>query len=244
MLWNVEDFLDLTPAQEDFARDRLGKALAWHRRQVLPEYARFLGDLERQLDEGFTAQSLHDDQVRLRDGYRAIVERLLPDAAELFAMLDDGQVNDLARRLDEADRRMLEEEAHSRERRIGRTIAHLEAWTGKLASAQRELVKSRMRALPDLMPQRIAEWRVRQGRLLSLLRERPPRDAMVSALGALVFDTAAWRDPAYAQAIDARDSAMIAMLADLARTLSPQQLESIRARIRGLQADIAAARGA
>jgi hypothetical protein len=102
-------------------------------------------------------------------------------------------------------------------------------------------VKSRLRAQPDLTAARVAEWRARQGRLVALLRQRPPRDAMVRELDSLLFDTAAWRDPAYAQAVEARESATIGMLADLARTLTPDQVAHIRERIRGLQADIAKA---
>lgn len=241
LLWSIDDYLDLTAAQKDFARGRLEKALAWHRASALPEYARFLTDLGRQVDSGLDEQALREDRDRLRAYYRAIAEHLLPDAADLFAMLDDGQVSELARGLARADDKLLEEGPKLRAKNIGRTLEHLEAWTGKLSPSQRELVKSRMRAQPDTTAARVAEWRVRQGRLIALLRERPPRDAMVRELDALLFDTAAWRDPAYGRAVEARETAMIGMLADLARTLTPDQVAHIRERIRGLQAAIAKA---
>jgi hypothetical protein len=242
LLWSVDDYLDLTAAQKDLARGRLARALEWHRRSELPRYASFLSDLEQQVDAGLDERALRDDRDRLRAFYRAIAEHLLPDAADLFATMDDGQVNELARGLARADDKVLEEAPRLREKSLGRTLDHLEAWTGKLAPAQREMVKSRLRAQPNLTPQRVAEWRVRQGALVALLRQRPPRDAMVRALDALLFDEAAWRDPAYARAIEARDSAMIGMLADLARMLTPAQVVHIRSRIHALQADIAKAR--
>jgi len=241
LLWSIDDYLDLTAAQKDFARRRLERALAWHRASALPQYARFLADLERQVDAGLDEQALREDRDRLRAFYRAIAEHLLPDAADLFAMLDDGQVNELARGLARADARLSEEAPKLRAKNIGRTLDHLEAWTGKLSPSQRELVKSRLRAQPDLIAARVAEWRLRQAQLIALLRARPGRDAMVSSLDVLLFDTAAWRDPSYARAVDARETAMIGMLADLARTLTPEQVAHIRERIRGLQADIAKA---
>ena len=241
LLWSIDDYLDLTGVQKDFARERLDRALAWHRASALPEYARFLADLGRQGDAGLDESALREDRDRLRAFYRAIARHLLPDAADLFAMLDDGQVNELARGLARADEKIVEEAPGLRARNVGRVLDHLEAWTGKLSPAQRELVKSRMRAQPDTTAARVAEWRVRQGRLVVLLRQRPPRDAMVRSLDGLLFDTAAWRDPAYARAVEARETAMIGMLADLARTLTPGQVGHIRERIRGLQADIAKA---
>ncbi|HZZ94338.1 MAG TPA: DUF6279 family lipoprotein [Usitatibacter sp.] len=239
--WSIDDYLDLTPEQKDFARARLEKALAWHRHAALPGYGRFLAELDRQVDAGLDAAALEADRGRLREFYHDIAEHLLPDAADLFAMLDASQVDELARRLAKADARMLEESRDSRERGLKRTLQHLEAWTGPLTGPQRELVKTRVRATPDLTPQRVAEWRARQAQLVALMRARPPRDAMVQALHALLFDTDAWRDPAYGQALEERDAQMIQMLADLARTLTPAQVAHIHERIRGLQAAIAKA---
>ena len=241
MLWSVEDYIDLTGEQKDLARERLEKALAWHRRNALPAYADFLGSLDAQVDAGLTEEALRADQERLRGFYRDISEHLLPDAADLFATLDASQVDDLGYRLAKADRRMLEEAAASRARAIGRTLGHIEAWTGSLMPAQRELVKARMRALPDLTAPRVAEWRARQARLIALMRARPPRDEMVAQLHALVFDEDAWRDADYAKALRERDAAMVAMLAELARTLDAGQLAHVKDRIRGLRSDIARA---
>jgi hypothetical protein len=241
LLWSLEDFIELTPDQEAFARTRLERAHAWHRREALPGYGRFLADFEREVDAGLTADAFRAGQERLRAGYREIAERLLPDAAELFAMLDARQVGQLARRLERADRKTLEEARGSRHRSIGRAVAHLEVWTGELTPAQRELVRSRLRALPDLTPQRVAEWRARQGKLVALLRERPPRDEMVAALRSLLFDTDAWREPAYALALRERDDAVIAMLPELASTLGPEQLANVKRRLHDLRSVIAKA---
>jgi hypothetical protein len=239
ILWSVDDYLDLTAEQKAFARQRLDRALEWHRRNVLPDYAAFLRDVERQVDAGLDAAAFRDDREKIRGFYRQVSEHLLPDAAELFALLDDAQVDDLASRLAKADGKMLEEARTVREHGVRRTLDHLEAWTGPLTAAQRDLVKSRMRAFPDLTAMRVAEWRQRQARLVALMRERPPRDRMVAALHALLFDEDAWRDPEYARALAGRDDQASAMLADLARTLSPEQVAHIRERIRGLLADIA-----
>jgi hypothetical protein len=241
ILWSLDDYLDLADTQKSLARERLQKALAWHRRNALPGYADFLASLDAQVDAGLTEETLRGDQERLRGYYRDIAEHLLPDAADLFATFDAAQVDELEERLAKADRRMIEEAAASRSRAMGRTLGHIEAWTGPLSGAQRELVKSRLRARPDLTRQRVAEWRVRQARLIALMRARPSRDEMVLQLHALLFDVEAAREPRYAQAVRDRDAAMIAMLAELARTLDPAQVANVKERIRGLQSDIARA---
>ena len=242
MLWSIDDYLDLTDSQKSLARERLERAHAWHRRNALPAYSEFLATLDAQVDAGLTEEALRADHARLQGFMRAIAEHLLPDAADLFATMDAGQVNELEEGLAKADRKVLEEAQDLRSRSVGRTLSHLEAWTGALRAPQREMVKSRMRAWPDLTSQRIAEWRVRQARLIALMRAGLPRDEMVAQLRGLLFDTGAWRDPAYAQAMRERDSAMAGMLAELARTLDESQLAQVKARIRGLQADIARAR--
>jgi hypothetical protein len=241
VLWSLDDYIDLTADQKDLARDRLGQALAWYRRNELPTYGQFLETLDGQVDAGLTEPALRADQERLRGFYRDTAEHLLPDAADLFATLDASQIDDLEQRLAKADRRMLEKASASRSRALAKTIDHLEAWTGPLAPAQRDLVKARMGALPDLTPQRVAEWRLRQGRLIALLRLRPPRDTMVAQLRGLLFDTDAWRDAAYGRALGERDAAFVSTLAELARTLDASQLAHVRERIRGLQSDIARA---
>jgi len=241
LLWSLDDYIDLTVDQKDLAQERLRQALEWHRRHELPAYAQFLETLDAQAQAGLTQDALRMGQERLRGFYRAIAEHVLPDAADLFATLDASQIDDLERRLAKADRRMLDEAAKSRARATGRAIDHLEAWTGRLTPEQRDLVKARMGALQDLTPRRVAEWRVRQARLIALMRTPPPREAMVAQLRDLLFDTDAWRDAAYARALADRDAALADMLAELARTLDAHQLAHVRARIHGLQSDIARA---
>src|SRR5206468_10348749 len=93
----------------------------------------------------------------------------------------------------------------------------------------------------DLTPQRVAEWRERQARLIALLRAPPAREEMVAQLHALLFDSEAWRDAAYARALAERDEAIVGMLAELARTLDAAQVAHVKERIRGLRSDIARA---
>jgi hypothetical protein len=64
LLWSIDDYLDLTAAQKELARERLDRALAWHRATALPRYAKFLADLELQLDAGLDERALRADRDR------------------------------------------------------------------------------------------------------------------------------------------------------------------------------------
>ena len=38
-LWYVEDYFDLDPAQEEQAKEMIGRTISWHRETQLPRYA-------------------------------------------------------------------------------------------------------------------------------------------------------------------------------------------------------------
>ena len=42
LAWMAADYVDMSGDQKDWVRDRLTRAMAWHRAQELPEYRRFL----------------------------------------------------------------------------------------------------------------------------------------------------------------------------------------------------------
>jgi hypothetical protein len=243
LTWAVDDFVDLTDVQKGWVRERLARVMTWHRASELPEYRRFLVAIEGALDGGFTVAEVSAAHREMRAHYHRLVEQVLPDAADLLLQLDAEQVEQLERKFDDDNRKLVKEVGRNaeerRERAIRKTIEHLEAWTGKLEANQRELVGGQLRGLPDLSAERMEDRRYRQAQTLALIRARPERDAMMAGLRRLLVDTDSWRRPEYLQRLRERDARNFQMVAALSHTLSTEQRAHLLKRLRGFVADIA-----
>jgi hypothetical protein len=243
LAWSVDDYVDLTDAQKEMVRARLDRVAAWHRREALPELSRLLGDFGGQVAAGLTEGALREDQERLRRQYQQLVEKAIPDAAELVASFDAAQVSQLERKFATEDRKLSreirEEPQERREKQAARLMDHIEAWTGSLSDDQRALVARHLEAMPDLAAARLADRKRREAEFIALLRAQPDRDAIVAGLRRAFIETAKGRDAALDAALRDRDARYVRMLVELGETLTAEQRDAVKERVRGLQADIA-----
>lgn len=242
LTWWVDDYVDLSEGQRDWVRERFERLLSWHRSRELPEYGRFLAGIEASLEGGLTAEEVRTAHREIRRGYHRVVEQVLPHMADLLLQLDAEQVESLERKFAEDNRRAAKESAvnphERRSRSVRKTIEHLEAWTGTLEASQRELVASRLRALPDINADSMVDRRYRQAEALALIRAKPDREAMIAGLRRLLIDTGAWRRPDYLRKLQERDTRNFEMLAVLSSTLSSEQQAHLHRRLRGFMAEI------
>jgi predicted small secreted protein len=243
LTWAVDDYVDLSDGQKDWVRERWTRVLAWHRSRELPEYRRFLTDFEASLEGGLTVEEVRAAHGGMRVHYQRFVEQVLPHMADLLLQLDAEQVEGLERKFAEENREVEKEAGNNTEKRrargIRRTLDHLEVWTGSLDAQQRELVTSRLRALPDTSAERMADRRFRQAETMALVRARPGREAMIAALRRLLIETQTWRRPDYLRKLQERDTGNFEMLSALSATLTPEQQAHLRRRLRGFGKDIA-----
>lgn len=242
LAWAVDDFVDLNDGQKDWVRERLARVMSWHRGSELPEYRRFLAGFEASLEGGLTVDEVRRAHVELRRHYHRVLEQLLPHTADLLLQLDAEQVEGLERKFVEDNRKVAKDSGGNPEERrargIKKAIDHLEAWTGTLEASQRELVAARLRALPDINAERMADRRYRQAETLALLRAKPDREGMMAGLRRLLIRTEAWRRPDYLRKLQERDTRNFEMIALLSSTLSAEQQAHLHRRLRGFIADI------
>jgi hypothetical protein len=242
LTWWVDDYVDLSEGQKDWVRERFDRLLSWHRSRELPAYGALLASIEASLEDGLTVEEVRKAHREIRRGYHRVVEQVLPHMAELLLQLDAEQVESMERKFAEDNRRALKESAvnpeERRSRGIRKAIEHLEAWTGTLEASQRELVAARVRALPDISADYMADRRYRQAETLALIRAKPDREAMIAGLRRLLIDTETWRRPDYLRKLQERDTRNFEMLAVLSSTLSSEQQAHLHRRLRGFIADI------
>ena len=243
LTWMVSDYVDLSGAQRDFVRDRLSRAFAWHRADELPEVRGLLERVLRDSEDGITADEARAAFRSLRERYDRLVERVLPDVADLLLQLDAGQAAQMERAFAEDNRKMMKEAARGApgerfERRVKRSLEHFEEFTGPLGEAQAGLVAKHLAAMEDTFEERLADRRYRQAQAVAIARARPARDDAIAALRRLLVDTDTWRAVEYRKKLASREEKLVQLVAALSATLSPQQRSHFDKRVRGFMRDI------
>lgn len=241
--WMVDDWFDLQDGQRDWVKERAARLIAWHRASELPEYERFLQEIAVRVSRGIREEDARWAYQGGRNLYRRAAEKMLPDMTDFLLQVTPEQVAYLEKKFDKDNEKMFAEAGGSSkergDKRAKRFVERLEDWTGRLTPAQRELVASRVKAMPDITDDWLADRQKRQGELLKLLRARPGRDAMAAGVRRLVLDTDAWRSPAYLGKMRQRDEQSFAMMAALDATFDAAQREHIQKKVRGYAADVA-----
>jgi len=243
LAWSVGDYVDMTDPQKDWMRERLARAMAWHRAEELPAYRRFLESVAARAEDGISADEAREAHRALRAHYHRALDHVLPDLAEFLAQLDPEQAQQLERRFADDNRKIAREAAKGtpeerRDDRVGKYRDHIEEFTGRLTDAQRALVAERIGAFADLTEDRLEDRRYRQKAIVALVRDKASREQMIPELRRLLIDTETWRRPDYLRKLRVRDEQMFEMVAALSATLSPEQRVNVQKRLRGFMRDI------
>lgn len=242
LAWMVDGYVDLSHDQKDWLRARLDRAMAWHRRNELPEYRRFLADIARRSDGTFTETEVEQAWLKIRADYDRVVEHILPDTADFFLSLDDRQLDRLERKFakeNEKQRKEMTEgtEEKRRARAVKRTTESVQEWIGEFDDRQRGIVAARESALPPITEDRFADRAYRQRETIALARTRD-RAKLIAGLRRVLIDTDSWRRPEYLAKVRKRNAATFHMIAALSTTLTAQQREHFKRRIRDYMDDI------
>ena len=222
--WRLGSDLDVRGAMEEELDERIGAFMAWHRAEALPKYARIADDARRRFARGLAPEDLvwgYDAAMtQARESLRAAAER----AAPLLDRLEPRQIEHLAGRMAEENRRFAREylrgsERQRRSRRAERNVERLEGWVGTLSQAQLDLVKRYSERAPLLDEMRTRDHQRLQAELLRIVRAKQARARLPDF--AEQWDRG--RDPAYAAALEVAKREYFAMALELDRSLSPEQ---------------------
>lgn len=243
LTWMADDYFDLSGPQKDWVRDRFRKAIGWHRDAELPEYDRFLRETLARTERTITVEDARWVHKGMRNYYDRLVVHLIPDAAEFIAQLEPAQANHFAQRFEEENAKIRREQMKPdtrdrQERRAKKMIGTIEGYTGRLNREQRELVATRMVGMTDVTALRLEDRRLRQQRVVDLIRARPPKPQMEAGLRHLLIDTEAWRKAEYLKQSKQRDEQLFEMTVALAATLTPEQKGSVQKKLRSYLHDV------
>jgi hypothetical protein len=236
--WFVGDYVEMTDGQKDWVRERIAATMSWHRARELPEYRRLLESVAASAEGGFTVDEVRVTYRELNRNYMRLLEKVIPDIADFLLQLDSSQVERLERKFASDNAKFAKENvapppAERRERGARKLVEHLEQWLGPLDGAQRELVATRLAAMPENPDDRLATRRYRQSETMALLRAKADRERLIAGLRRLLIDADSWRGAESIRRQHARETQLFETLAALSATLTPAQREHLQQRLRG-----------
>ena len=242
-LWYVGGYFAMTDAQKGFFRERLSRAMAWHRSNELPEYRLAIERLVETSDGTIPVDDIRATYAKARNFYHRALEHLLPDVADFVLQLDEEQLQQVEKKFAAENRKFVDESvkgpADERHARLAKKyIDQFEEWTGKLAPEQRAILVSAVTRLPEVTEERLGDRRYRQLEALNLVRSKPSREKVVAELKRLLIDTDTWRRPEYVKKMRERDERIFEAVSELSATLTPEQRGSVQRKLRGYVKDI------
>jgi len=173
----IEDYIDLTPAQEAFFERELEVLWRWHRREELPRYAHDLEDFSMTLAQGVKPADLDQTFETAEGWWRRIEREGRPVVKRLLKSLDDAQINQIPEkfakentRWEKRAARRSHEDRQDRWRKNFKRI--IERFTGALNREQQALLTE---GASEYRPENASwgEYRLRwQAEFLTLLKAR------------------------------------------------------------------------
>lgn len=192
-MFMIDRYFDLTDEQEAFVKPRLHQLLVWHRRTQLPDYIAFAQDLQKKAMTPIVAA----DVAALDDGARrritTMVDRALPDLADLALRLTPDNVKALQKRFAADDEKwrgenMKGDVERQKEARYDKTLERTEEWYGRFSREQRATIRQLSDARPFNNDLVLGERRRRQQQIVDLLTrvvaEKPAKEVVMQRLKA------------------------------------------------------------
>lgn len=241
--WRADSYFDLDAQQKQEFHRRMERLLVWHRREQLPEYARFAHTAAERAKDGVS----RDDIVWLIDGvkkhYRTLVDRGVADAAELLATTSNEQLRALPRQWSKDNHRFVDDHdldggvERQKRARLNRMLTQISDWTGSLSRAQEQRIEQLLEPVPLIDHLRHQDRLRRQREFQELLKLRAQRHEFQPRLHAFLADWEQGRTPEFERISADVFERRVEFYMAVEKILTPGQRERAIARLRGFGDD-------
>jgi hypothetical protein len=252
LLYSLNDYLDLSPEQQQLARERVNAVHDWHRATQLPDYAAFVRHAQGKLDGEVSA----DDVLQFNEGLNArlaaLGDRVGPDFARLALTLTPAQLERLEKKMGGDTRKARREFGRgdardALEQRVKKYAERADFWLGRLTPEQLEIVRESLAARPTATSYWIEERERRQRELVMLLRriqtERPSEAVATGWIQRYFAELASPPQPERRARAAAYRQHRADLIAQLINRATPQQRTLLNRRLRGFAEDFTALAG-
>jgi hypothetical protein len=239
----LNTYVTLDDEQYAFLETEVARLLEWHCSAHLRDYAQLLREADSDFQQGrVTPERLISYTKRLERYWLEILQQALPSIAELLHRATDEQIDELFEVFEERNEEARERLTESTPDELledyqERMTEELERWFGSVTPDQAERVVAWSERFQPLGEEGIAFRKGWQARLRGLLEDRSDVARLQTRLEALFGQTDDLRPPAYRARLEHNRRVTVELIADVAGTLTPEQLAHMAERIEGLAGD-------
>jgi len=249
--WMAHDYFELEPAQRDAFNRSFQRLHQWHRREQLPDYARFFGELRERVHRGTRTEDVQWMVNGVKARFATMAARAAPEAAELLADLTPAQIEILRKRFEADNRKFVREHrldqppAARKQAQQRRLLSQIRDWAGTLSAYQEARIIALIQPLPLSESLRHEDRLRRQREFLALLEQRGNRAVFAPRLREWLVNWESGRSPELARAFDDAWRRRAEFYAAVDRLLTPEQRSHLTGRLQDYVEDFRdlAARG-
>jgi hypothetical protein len=176
MYWWLNSYLDLEDEQKPWVKQEIDKLFQWHRSTQLREYAAMLSNWQRQLAGNPTQADLLAGYKDIKGKAEALAMYAAPDMAELARSIKPDQIANIEQKFaknndDFRKKYMSGDLERQRKVRYDKAMDQLELWFGPFSREQEAVLRRASDARPNVNDVMLQERKLRQQKILTLLRK-------------------------------------------------------------------------
>jgi hypothetical protein len=197
LYWWLNTYLDLDSDQSDWVKQDINKLFQWHRSTQLKDYAGLMANMQRQLAGNPTQADLLSDYRDIKARTESLAFKALPELADLAMSIKPDQIalmeKKFSRNNDDFRRKFMSGDLdHQRKVRFQKSMDQLELWFGHFSRDQEAILRQASDARPLDNEIWLQERKMRQQRIVALLRkiqqEKLNKEQTIAAVHNLLRD--------------------------------------------------------
>ncbi len=229
--WWIDNYVDVTAAQEPLTREAISRFFAWHRKSQLPEIASLLQQAKAEVRQPVTPAMVEHFQDASQGLARRSFEQAMPDTADLLLTLTPDQIARMEKKFAEGNAKyrktfLKADPAEREDARFDKVMEYARLIYGGFSSEQEKAIRARMGPVVQNADARYAERVARQQEWLKMVRyvqaTQPPKAQVIDLLHRF---REYWQNPPakHAASHEASNNAGIALTVAIANMTTPQQ---------------------
>jgi hypothetical protein len=229
--WWIDNYVDVSSAQEPPTREAIARFFAWHRKAQLPEIAGLLQQAKTEVRQPLTPAMVEHFQDVSQQLARRSFEQAMPDMADLLLTLTPDQIDRMEKKFADGNAKYRKkflnpDQAEREDARFDKVMEYARLVYGNFSGEQEQAIRARVNPVVQNAGARYAERVARQQEWLRMVRyvqaTQPPK-AQVTDLLRRFRDY--WQNPPgkHAASHEANQNAGIALTVAIANMTTPQQ---------------------
>lgn len=242
--YKINNYTSFNATQKETIQREVGVFMDWHRRDMLPEYIKFLKKIDQTFQNGgITKEQISVFSNELRGLYRMTLTPTIHPTAHILANLNKPQIQEFEKTLKEENEKLKEDALDgSRDeqlnRRAEKTIDFIEDFTGNLSRGQEEKITLMSRQLPFAAPAFMQNRESNQKNLIKLINNNEGAEKIASFIGLWISTPENTRTPDEQRLIKELQDAANGMIANVYTILTPRQKQRLRNKVQEYMADL------